>query len=214
MNIDASVRALLGAGVLTGVVPSGRLHYSFGVTWMTEYSVKALIDFLSYAANKGLLNKATANAKRIAVERIFEVAEEDEKADVRSVELSSLMNRFMNLSGSEFKPESLATYQSRARSGIDEFLAWKNNPMGFRPVRRSSGMKNTRSTTKVDATPDLAEPHLSRAQHQSHMTTNTLPIPIRSDLTVVIQGMPFDLTKAEANKIAKVVMAMASEVSE
>lgn len=180
---------------------------------MTEYSVKALIDFLSYAANKGLINKATANAKRIAVERIFEVAEEDEKADVRSVDLSSLMHRFMNLEGSEFKPESLATYQSRARSGIEEFLSWKNNPMGFRPTRRSASTKNIRSTSKVEIEPETAQPML-RVQDHSHAATNALPIPIRSDLTVVVQGVPFDLTKAEANKIAKVVMAMALEVSE
>lgn len=36
------------------------------------------------------------------------------------------------------------------------------------------------------------------------------PIPIRADLTVKIQGIPLDLTKAEAEKIARVVEAMAS----
>ncbi len=36
-----------------------------------------------------------------------------------------------------------------------------------------------------------------------------LPIPIRPDLTVKIQGLPYDLTVHEANKIANVVKAMA-----
>lgn len=35
------------------------------------------------------------------------------------------------------------------------------------------------------------------------------PIPIREDATVRIHGLPADLTKAEAEKIARVVMALA-----
>lgn len=35
------------------------------------------------------------------------------------------------------------------------------------------------------------------------------PIPIRADVTVRIHGLPADLTPAEADKIARVVQAMA-----
>jgi hypothetical protein len=38
-----------------------------------------------------------------------------------------------------------------------------------------------------------------------------LPIQIREDLTVQIAGIPHDMTKAEADKIARVVLAMAME---
>jgi hypothetical protein len=180
---------------------------------MSDYSVQALIDFFDYASSKGLLNKSTASAKRIAVERIFEVAEDAERSDVSQVDLTSLMHRFMNLSGSGFKPDSLATYQSRVRSGIDEFLAWKANPMGFKPSKRSSGSKVARSSSKTEGVPDVSG--ASRIQLASSVVNmNALPIPLRSDLTVVIQGLPFDLTLAEANKVAKVVMAMATEVVE
>ncbi len=37
-----------------------------------------------------------------------------------------------------------------------------------------------------------------------------LPIPIRPDVTVFVQGLPYDLTEAEANKIANVIRAMAT----
>ncbi|WP_449393513.1 hypothetical protein [Devosia riboflavina] len=180
---------------------------------MSDYSVKALVEFLEYAANKGLLNKATANAKRIAVERIFEVAEDSERLDVRAVDFPSLMHRFMNLEGSGFKPDSLSSYQSRVRSGIDEFLSWKSNPMGFRPNKRNGAAKSARSGAKTEASrepPKLQQDQTPRPAVQ----TNSIPIPIRSDLTVVVHGLPFDLTSAEANKIAKVVMAMTMEVSE
>ncbi len=35
-----------------------------------------------------------------------------------------------------------------------------------------------------------------------------VPIPIRPNLTVHVQGLPYDLTEAEARKIAAVVTAM------
>jgi hypothetical protein len=41
------------------------------------------------------------------------------------------------------------------------------------------------------------------------MASSILPIPIRADLTIYIQGLPFDLTEAEAKKIASVIQAMA-----
>jgi hypothetical protein len=39
------------------------------------------------------------------------------------------------------------------------------------------------------------------------MEDTIFPIPIRDDVTIRIQGLPFDLTKAEAAKIAAVVLA-------
>ena len=38
-----------------------------------------------------------------------------------------------------------------------------------------------------------------------------VPIPIRADLIVRVHGLPADLTVAEAQKIANVVQALASE---
>jgi hypothetical protein len=174
---------------------------------MTDYSVKSLVEFLEYAANKGLLNKSTANAKRIAVERIFEVAEEAERDDVRTVDLSSLMHRFMNLAGAGFKPDSLSTYQSRVKSGIDEFLAWRANPMAFRPSKRGVG-KKPKSPQQAQVEVQAPAPKVA----SSAPATLSLPIPIRADLTVQVNGLPFDLTKSEATKIANVVLAMATEM--
>ncbi len=37
-----------------------------------------------------------------------------------------------------------------------------------------------------------------------------VPIPLRENLTVYVQGLPLDLSQAEASKISAVVMAMAT----
>jgi len=39
--------------------------------------------------------------------------------------------------------------------------------------------------------------------------TGIVPIPIRADVTVRISGIPHDLTKAEAERIARVIIALA-----
>lgn len=40
-----------------------------------------------------------------------------------------------------------------------------------------------------------------------------LPIPIRRDVVVRVQGLPLDLTRAEADRLGAIVMAMAAPQS-
>jgi hypothetical protein len=48
-----------------------------------------------------------------------------------------------------------------------------------------------------------------RATPARRSRRDVLPIPIRADLTVRVHGLPFDLTQAEARKVAAVIQAMA-----
>jgi hypothetical protein len=179
---------------------------------MSDYSFDALTGFLDYGASKGLLNKATASAKKIAVERVFEVADDAEREDVRTVDIGHLMARFINLAGSGFRPESLASYQSRVKSAIEEFVAWKQNPMGFRANKRGSVKKKAKAPSVATKPTAVSPAPAVLGTIQPKPATLSLPIPIRADLTVQIDGIPFDLTKAEASKIANVVLAMAGEI--
>lgn len=47
----------------------------------------------------------------------------------------------------------------------------------------------------------------STQEYESY--TGIVPIPIRADTTVRIHGIPHDLTKAEADRIARVIIALA-----
>jgi len=40
---------------------------------------------------------------------------------------------------------------------------------------------------------------------------DSLPVQLRTDLVVFIQGIPWDLTKREADKLRRVIMAMENE---
>ena len=48
-------------------------------------------------------------------------------------------------------------------------------------------------------------------QPHGPMSDSIVPVPIRDGLTIYVQGLPLDLTEAEAKKIADVVHAMANK---
>ena len=124
--------------------------------------------------------------------------------------------RFTHLEGSSYTPDSLSTYKSRVKSALEDFANYIANPMAFRPGVSTKKVKarplKLRPKNDVDsgnrATPsEVAGP--SVVSVSSFSAANILPIPLRADLVVRIEGIPYDLTPAEAKKIANVVLAMA-----
>ena len=178
-------------------------------------SREAMLEFLEYVAQKGLMAQATARARKAAVGKVLGILSEEEAADVTLIDLDSVMTRFGHLQGKGYTPDSLTTYKSRVRSALDDFGSYVANPLAFKPGlqtrERKSGTSPTsskpkngpeRKTELRDMQPptNLAGP----------MASSILPVPIRPNLTVHIQGLPYDLTVAEAKKIAAVVQAMAT----
>jgi hypothetical protein len=174
-------------------------------------SREALLEFLDYLARKGLLNQATANARKAAAGKVLAALDENEATDLALIDLDHVMHRFHNLEGENYTPGSLNTYKSRIKSALEDFLNYQQNPMTFKVGGAARGKKgNDRSKATA--------PSNERASFRSALSTpvappptsvSVLPIPIRQDLTVQVQGLPFDLTPTEANKIANVIRAMA-----
>jgi len=176
-------------------------------------SREALQEFLDYLGAKGLMAKATAHARKAAAHKILSVLSEDEAADVTTLDLDDVINRFSNLHGKKYTPQSLVTYKSRLRSALDDFDAYIANPLAFRPSlqRRESRSREPRAQNAATGAAESSAPPapVSRPVHSPFAVGNILPIPLRSDLTIHIQGLPFDLTPAEAKKIGAVIQAMA-----
>jgi hypothetical protein len=179
---------------------------------MANLSRAALLDFIDYLSNKGLMNKTTAAARKAASNRVLGVLDEDEAQDVSKIDIDAVMSRFHNLEGSKFTPGSLNTYKSRLSSAIEDFLRYQRDPLNFKPSLQSTGRRNSEraklpegpgmNRKTIDAAPKSPEPPPT--------SVSILPIPIRPDLTIKIQGLPYDLTSQEALKIANVVKAMAT----
>ncbi|RUW92284.1 hypothetical protein [Mesorhizobium sp. M7A.F.Ca.US.010.02.1.1] len=177
-------------------------------------SREALLEFLDYLAKKGLMNKATASARKAAANSVLSILDGNEAEDVTIIDIDQLFVRYANLAGSKYKPESLNVYRGRLKAAIEDFKNYQNNPMTFRPSVQSSGRKVTERPRVGQGEIDAADRSVSRpiasVSSPPPASVSILPIPIRPELVVQIQGLPYDLTPAEANKIANVIRAMAS----
>jgi hypothetical protein len=111
-------------------------------------SREAILEFQDYQAQKGLLAKATAAARKAALGKVLGILPAEEAEDVTNIDLDDVMLRFSNLEGRGYTPASMMTYKSRARAAIDDFESYLTNPLGFRPSlsRRERGSKSDKKT--------------------------------------------------------------------
>jgi hypothetical protein len=174
-------------------------------------SREALIGFLDYLAEKGLMQRNTVQSRKAAVTKVLGILDEVEAADVTIVDVEDVFARFQRLRQHDYTPISLVSYKSRLKSALDDFRSYLSNPLAFRPGVQSR--VRTRSKLAKDEQLESGgrserRPEQGRPVPMPAAAGHILPIPIRPDLTVHIQGLPFDLTESEARKIAAVVTAM------
>jgi hypothetical protein len=173
-----------------------------------------LLAFLDHLANKGLLPKPTVQNRKAAVNAVLGILSDDETADVSSIDIAHTLTRFANLQGSKYTPSSMNTYGSRVRAAIDDFVRYQENPLGFKVGGKATSQPRAKAAVKVGTSTPAQTTATSGSSDKpipSMAEPTILPIPIRANLVVFVQGLPHDLTKAEANKIANVVKAMGSE---
>ena len=174
------------------------------------------VRFLDYLGDKGLIARATASARRTAAVKVLAVLSDDEAKDVTGVDIDHVMTRFDNLNPHQYTPESLQSYRSRLKTALEDFRSYCENPVTFKP----GGQVRTRSKTSANGTKAGAKkqtaplPKAAVAQSQPAPLVDLpgvhqLPISLRQDLTVRIYGLPFDLSRQEAQKIANIVLAHA-----
>lgn len=182
----------------------------------SKRSKDELLVFLDYMGQKGFIPKATANARKASVKQVLAELSDLEASDVTQLDIDDVMTKFAHLRGKDYSQGSVATYKSRLQSSLEDFKRYLENPMGFRatkPSKEGNRVKATKLKTRTslqNASPLTSA--VKESQGDSPMPNelvNILPIPLRSDLTIHVRGLPFDLTKAEAERIANVVKAMA-----
>lgn len=171
----------------------------------TEFSKAKLLDFLTFLGKKGLMKEATTSARKAAVNTLLGILSDEEASDLRNIDLDSVVVRFSNLKGNEFKPESLRVYKSRVSNALEDLINYKNNPLSFKPsvalprVPLSKPVKIISPGTNSTSTP----------KSENRVNEVIFPIPIRPGLIVQISGVPEDLSKNEATRIANVILALA-----
>lgn len=182
----------------------------------SKTSREELITFLDYLGQKGFIPQATANARKASVNQVLSVLSDLEAEDVTQLDIDDVMTKFGHLHGRKYSQGSVATYKSRLQTSLDDFKRYLENPMGFRavrPARDKAVVIAKRVKLRKPQQNGSTENSSTQSSNQNSSTpnelVNILPIPLRSDLTIHIRGLPFDLTSAEAERIANVVKAMA-----
>ena len=83
----------------------------------------------------------------MACSRVLGVLENWETLDLAALDMEDVFNRFVNLRGKDFTPESLLTYKSRFNQGVTTFLAYAKDPAGWNRRRRPRAVRRATEQT-------------------------------------------------------------------
>jgi len=179
----------------------------------TSNTPNDVMAFIDYLRTKGLMNDATARGRKAAVAAMFSVLDETERADVTAVDLDELAIRFLNKRGGEFQPSSVKVYKARVASALADFKKYRADPLNFKV-----GIAPKPKTEKTSSQPkgkQPVRPVSPQSQQQPigaflNPSEFVFPVPIRPNTVVKIVGLPSDLSKQEAARIANVITALAT----
>jgi hypothetical protein len=175
----------------------------------SDYTAEALGRFLKQAGMEGLINPATARARRNALDHLAGELNESEQADIRTLDVDELVSRFHKLEGSSIRPETLELYGQRLKKGLDDYLRWLDAPSKFKPSARERVRNFARGSGAKPALTDEQRAAERIRLEATENPTRIVPVPVRGDHVVYIDNLPLDLTPAEAERIARVVRAFA-----
>lgn len=173
-----------------------------------SYSVDDLLAFLDHAGDRGLMPAATAQALGVATRNVVGVLSESEKADVSQLDMDAAIKRFTNKRARDFNPSSLKEYGRRIRRAVDLFLHWRDDPANFTIKTRTTSAPRKREKAAASGEPVARE---APADHVSDEVAGTYrsALPIRPGLVVTLVNIPYDLTSAEAERLAGFVRMLA-----
>lgn len=175
---------------------------------MKSYTLEAFIHFLKQAGMEGLMNPAAARARHRAVDRLAGELVDEERRDIRNIDVGKLTERFHKLEGSSIRPETLDIYAERFARGLSEYLDWLNKPSAFITPQRERRRALLRGSEAALPSPERTASEriaLEATENPSHI----VPIPIREDHVVYLGNLPRDLSVDEAERIAAIVRAYA-----
>lgn len=185
------------------------------------YSFEALLDFLNHASQRGLMPAATAIALTVAARNVLGLLDIQEKNDLRVVDLDSVIKRFNNKRPKDLNPASLKEYGQRTRRAVEHFLRWRDDPANFsiktRTTKKQAALSSKgqgASGRETDANPyNTHENKKGGEEREQPINADTYhtTVPIRPGLVVGITNIPYDLTKAEAERLAQFVKMLALE---
>jgi hypothetical protein len=168
-----------------------------------DYSKNGLLTYLRESARSGILNPAVARSRKIAAVHLLDYIESEERLNLRLLDVDHLCSKIHKLEDSSIRVEALDLYNSRLKSALEDYFNYLDDPENF--VSTAIKQPNTKIQKRKDCQEQKALEDITLLQTDKQ--EEIIPIKIRQDLTVFIKDLPMDLSKSEAKKITRVVMA-------
>jgi hypothetical protein len=193
------------------MIVSIRRHHKERYNIMGEdYSKRAFMEFMDYVADKGLVKVETARTWRVAASKLLVDVGDDE--DVRPLEVEVLTRKAANRNG-DLSPETLNAYRKRVQLARKEFLAWRENPINYKPQSFSRNLRpaqNGERAPKAEKQPQGRQADATPKEKPS--VTNGLPLsyPLRPDFLAELI-IPRDLKTDEARRLGAFLLTLAAD---
>nr|WP_290228156.1 hypothetical protein [Trichocoleus desertorum] len=173
----------------------------------TDYSKESFLKFLDYLVDRGLIKYQTVRGWRSAASKLLNDLSDAEEADVRTIDLELAVHKAANREPGLISPQSLKTYQQRIAIAIQEFVAWRSNPAGYKP-RSSNGQTGTNKSVERLV---VQERSISEKHERENLILHsglTLSYPLRSDFLAQVV-IPRDLNVVEAKRLGAFLLTIA-----
>lgn len=144
-----------------------------------------LVAFLTWAGERGVMAPNTANSHRVAVQKILEVEANPEGVDITKLDVEDLLDRFGRLRGSNYSPGSMATYKTRFRNSVREYVRYLDDPGAYRgPTSiKPRGSRAGSAAPSIERPASSSRP-TSRPATASSQVDERIPAPPSSDALV------------------------------
>lgn len=177
----------------------------------TQFTPESLLEFLREAPKQGLLNPAVARSRANAVDALFVELTEQEKADIRRIDLEKLCARLHKIQGSSIRPEVVSLYRTRAQEALTDYIAWLGDPKSFSSISAHTLRRDKRGFGSEQENAQEAKALEETALATSDRRKDLIAVPLREGVTVYVTNLPLDLTAREASKISRVIEALADD---
>ncbi len=178
-----------------------------------------LIYFCDIMIKRNEMTKGTGSALRTGCKKVLDTEDDPDNIDLRELDQEGLLRRFVNKNRVDLNDRSLQTYQQRFRQTVDMYLKFIEGDPNWNTVKVRTAGPKLAGTSKGTKTGNVVEmkPTASGAASSPDATSAAgmieWPIPIRPGVTGKLV-VPDSMTQREAQKVVKVVTALAHAFAE
>lgn len=191
-------------------------------------SVDAVREFWEWGREKGYALKGTANDVLSALRAVTEDLEPDEKANLLNLDADDVFRRFLNKKGRKLGLATQREYRLRFMRAMDAYRAFQADPTRW-PSMKKSRANVAREKASAGRAQTLAhEPNAKSPEPQAGQVAEverevesdasaarsnslTYPFPLRPGVTVIIQRLPADLKRSEADRLAAFLRSLSED---